>query len=53
LAVDANFKLKGKARNIQDVELIPGWCCFVEEEAFQSHLVKYVDESEVRLLVVF
>ncbi|RXW11429.1 hypothetical protein EST38_g14426, partial [Candolleomyces aberdarensis] len=47
VAVDANFKLKGKARKINDVELTPGLCCFVEEEAFQAHLAKYVDESEI------
>ncbi|KAJ2921118.1 hypothetical protein H1R20_g15975, partial [Candolleomyces eurysporus] len=47
LAVDANFKLKGKARKIKDVELVPGMGCFVEENAYQSHLIQYVDEGEI------
>jgi hypothetical protein len=45
--VDANFKLKGKARKINDVELAPGMGCFVEENTYQQHLTQYVNESEV------
>jgi hypothetical protein len=48
LAVDANFKLKGKARKINDVELAPGLGCFVEENGYQRHLTQYVNESEVK-----
>jgi hypothetical protein len=47
LAVDANFKLKGKDRKLQDIELMPGQGIFVEEGAYQEHLWNYVDEPEV------
>jgi hypothetical protein len=47
LAVDANFKLKGKDRGINDLELAPGWASFVEEGRYQEHIVQYVDQSEV------
>jgi len=50
LAIDANFKLKGKDRRIDDVELAPGWGCFVEESRYQEHLALYVDQPEVRVL---
>jgi hypothetical protein len=45
--VDANFKLKGKKRGLKDVELMPGWGPFVEENAYQDFLVDYVDQPEV------
>ena len=48
LAVDANFKLKGKDRGIEDLELAPGWASFVEESRYQEHIVKYADQTEVR-----
>ena len=38
LAMDTNFKLKGKDRGINDPELAPGWVSFVEESRFQEHL---------------
>ncbi|TEB19585.1 hypothetical protein FA13DRAFT_1802068 [Coprinellus micaceus] len=49
LAIDANFKLKGKARGISDVELMPGWVYCLEEIGYQAHLnnPKYRDESEI------
>ena len=47
LAFDANFKLKSKDRGITDVELAPGWGCFVEEKKYQEHLANYVDQPEV------
>ena len=47
LAVDANFKLKGKSQGISDVELMPGWVLFVEEEPYQRYLEDYVDQPEV------
>jgi hypothetical protein len=50
LAIDANFKLKGKDRRIDDVELAPRWGCFVEESRYQEHLALYVDQPEVRVL---
>ena len=46
LAVDANFKLKGKDRGINDLELAPGWASFVEEDRYQEHIIQYVDQSE-------
>lgn len=52
IAVDANFKLKGKARGLTDVELMPGWAYFVREAEFQSHIANYVDQPEVRLLYI-
>lgn len=48
LAVDANFKLKGKDRGINDPDLTPGWASFVEDSRYQEHIIKYVDQAEVR-----
>ncbi|KDR76587.1 hypothetical protein GALMADRAFT_67342 [Galerina marginata CBS 339.88] len=47
LAVDANFKLKGKERGLKDVELMPGWGPFVEETAYQDFIANYVDQPEI------
>ncbi|KAH9956388.1 hypothetical protein BGW80DRAFT_1439367 [Lactifluus volemus] len=47
LAVDANFKLKGKDRGIHDPELAPGWASFVEEGRYQEHIAQYVDQPEI------
>jgi hypothetical protein len=47
LAVDANFKLKGKNRGINDLELAPGWASFVEEGNYQDHIKNYVNQPEV------
>ena len=49
LAVDANFKLKGKDRGINDPDLTPGWASFVEDGRYQEHIIQYVDQSEVRV----
>lgn len=46
-AVDANFKLKGKQRHLQDIELMPGLGAYVDEEPFQAHIANYVDQPEV------
>lgn len=48
LAVDAIFKLKGKDRKLDDIELMPGYGVFVEESAYQTHLKGYVEQPEVR-----
>lgn len=48
IAVDANFKLKGKQRHLNDVELMGGMGAFVEEEKYQQHLAEYVSQPEVR-----
>ena len=47
ISVDANFKLKGKDRGLEDVELMPGWGPFVEESAYQDFIANYVDQPEV------
>lgn len=47
VAVDANFKLKGKQRHLDDVELMPGWCAYVPEASYQTHIANNVDQPEV------
>lgn len=45
--MDGNFKLKGKQRHLDDVELMPGLGAFVEEAPYQSHIANHVNETEV------
>ena len=45
-----NFKLKGKDRRLEDIELMPGWGPFVEESAYQDFILNYVDQPEVSTL---
>ena len=52
LAVDTNFKLKGKDRGLKDIELMPGMGVFVNEVAYQDHLSSYVEQPEVSALRV-
>ncbi|KAF9544440.1 hypothetical protein CPC08DRAFT_730279 [Agrocybe pediades] len=49
LAVDANFKLKGKVFSQQrdDVELMPGWGAYVPELPYQQHIANHVNEPEI------
>jgi hypothetical protein len=47
LAIDANFRLKLKARGIKDPELGSGLAYFVDTVKFQQHLKQHVDEQEV------
>lgn len=47
VAVDGNFKLKGKERYINDVELMPGLGAYVEEAPYQTHIANHVDQPEV------
>ncbi|PPR07940.1 hypothetical protein CVT24_001008 [Panaeolus cyanescens] len=47
VAVDANFKLKGKDRGLEDVELAPGWGAFVEENQYQQYISQYEAEPEI------
>ena len=47
IAVYSNFKLKGKERNLKDVELMLGWGAYVPEDKYQKHLANYIDEPEV------
>ena len=48
VAIDGNFKLKGKQRHLKDVELMPGWGAYVPEKEYQSHIANHVDQPEVR-----
>ena len=50
VSVDANFKLKGKERGLEDIELMPGWGTFVKESEYQEYITNYEDEPEVRML---
>lgn len=52
LAVDANFKLKGKDRGINDPDLTPGWASFVEDGRYHNHIAQYVDQPEVCVSVL-
>ena len=47
IAVDANFKLRLKNRQISDPELGPGWSYFVENSAYARHVAKNSHEKEV------
>ncbi|KAF8984861.1 hypothetical protein BDQ17DRAFT_1393808 [Cyathus striatus] len=47
LAVDTNFKLSCKERGIQDVELMPGWGPYIEEQSYQKHLESRVENPEI------
>lgn len=47
IAVDANFRLKLKARGIKDPELGSGWSYFVEQLAYEKHVCKHFDEKDV------
>jgi hypothetical protein len=44
VTVNANFKLKGKAQNLKDVELMPGWAAYVPEDEYKTHLINYVNQ---------
>lgn len=49
LAMDANFRLKLRDRNIrQDPELGPGWSYFVHEANYQESMATFGDQKEVR-----
>ena len=49
IAVDANFKLKSKNRQIKDPELGSGWSYFVENAAYTHHVVNNPHEKEVHI----
>lgn len=53
VAVDANFKLKGKDRKLDDVDFVPGTGIFVEDGAYQEHIKAYVEQPEVCRLSLF
>ena len=48
IAIDANFRLKLKNRQISDPELGSGWSYFVENSAYARHVEKNIDEEEAR-----
>ena len=47
LAIDANFKLKGKDCKITDIDLTLGLGAFVDENQYQDFIKDYVDQPEV------
>jgi len=51
LAIDANFKLKGKDRKITNIDLTLGLGAFVNEGQYQDFIKDYVDQPEVSLHV--
>lgn len=49
IAVDANFKLKSKNRQINDPELGSGWSYFVENTAYTNHVANNPQEEDVSM----
>lgn len=49
MAVDGNFKLKGKDRKLQDVNLIGSSGVFVDDAGYHEHIKNYKDQPEVCL----
>ena len=47
LAIDVNFKLKGKDHKITDIDLTLGLGAFVDENQYQDFIKDYVDQPEV------
>lgn len=47
LMLDANFRLKSKARGLNDIELTSGWAYFVEESKYMAHIDSFGKETEV------
>jgi hypothetical protein len=47
LATDANFRLKLKARGIEDPELGSGWAYFVEESEYAAHIKRNMKDKDV------
>jgi len=52
LAMDANFRLRLKARGINDPELGSGWAYFVEESDYAAHIKKNMEDKDVSLIFV-
>jgi hypothetical protein len=52
IAVDANFKLKSKNRQIKDPELGSGWSYFVENTAYTRHVANNPHEEDVRIFQI-
>ena len=47
IALDSNFKLKGKQWYHKDVELMPVWGAYVLEQDYQTHITNRVDQPKV------
>lgn len=50
IAIDANFRLKLKARGIKDPELGSGWAYFVEQTEYEKHVRKHFTDVDVRTI---
>ncbi|KAA1479670.1 hypothetical protein DENSPDRAFT_886961 [Dentipellis sp. KUC8613] len=46
VSMDACFKPKLKAHGLQDLELMPGWLYFVEDEKYHTFIGTHVEEQE-------
>lgn len=53
IAVDANFKLKLKNRQIRDPELGSGWAYFVENEAYTRHVADNPHQKDICMFKLF
>jgi hypothetical protein len=51
MAADANFRLKSKNRNLDDVELSAGWSYYVDQKEYKHYWKRHVAEVEVRVSV--
>jgi hypothetical protein len=49
IAVDGNFKLKGKECHLTDVELMPRCAAYVLESDYKAHLTNHIDQPEVNI----
>ena len=49
IAIDANFRLKLKARGIKDPELASGLAYFVNDGKFEAHLKDHTNEDNVSI----
>jgi len=49
IAIDANFRLKLKNRQINDPELGSGWSYFVENSQYTHHVASNPNEKDVRI----
>ncbi|KAN0111961.1 hypothetical protein V8E52_007979 [Russula decolorans] len=47
IAVDGNFKLKGKECHLTDVELMPRCAAYVLESDYKAHLTNHIDQPEI------
>ena len=53
IAIDANFRLKRRARNTseqRDPALVGGRGYFVESQAYKNYYMRYASQDDVRML---